>query len=84
MFKVRKKDGSQEDFDRNKVFNSILRAGGTREEAEKVTGEVETWLSNAAVNGVVDSQAIRAKVIELLRPLNPTVAGDYEAYKKQY
>ncbi len=82
MFKVRKKDGGLQDFDRNKVFGSLMRAGGSQEEAEKVTREVEAWLPNVAVEGVVDSQAIRAKVIEILRPLNPTVAGDYEAYKK--
>jgi transcriptional regulator NrdR family protein len=83
MFKVKKKDGSLQDFDRNKVFNSLMQAGGTQEEAEKVTREVEAWLPNVAVEGVVDSQAIRAKVLEILRPLNPTVAGDYETFKKQ-
>jgi transcriptional regulator NrdR family protein len=84
VFKVKKRDGSLQDFDRNKVFNSLMQAGGSQEEAEKVTKDVEAWLPNVAVEGVVDSQAIRAKVIGLLGPLNPTVAGDYEAFKKQY
>jgi len=84
LFKVKKKDGSLQDFDRNKVFESIMRAGATREEAEKIATEVETWLPSVAVSGVIDSQAVRAKIIEILTPLNPTVAGDYQAYKKQF
>lgn len=83
MYKVKKKDGSLQDFDRNKVFNSVMRAGGTREEAEKVASEVESWLPSVAVNGEVDSQTIRAKVIEVLKVVNPTVAGDYETHKKE-
>jgi len=83
MFKVKKKDGNLQDFDRTKVFGSLMRAGASQEEAEKVTREIEAWLPSVAVEGVVDSQAIRAKVIEILQPLNPTVAGDYEVFKKQ-
>ncbi len=83
MYKVQKKDGRLQDFDRDKLFNSILRSGGSREEAEKVTTTVESWLPGAVVSGVITSSAIREKVIETLRMLNPTVCGDYEAFKKQ-
>ncbi len=82
MFKVQKKDGNLEDFDRNRVLQSVVKAGGTNEEAEKITAEVEAWLPGAVVTGVVTTQAIREKVLELLRPLNPIVAGDFEVYKK--
>ncbi|HUV72568.1 MAG TPA: ATP cone domain-containing protein [Clostridia bacterium] len=83
MYKVRKKDGREEDFERSKLVNSVLSAGGKQEEAEKVAAEVEAWLPTAAVNGLVDSQAIRSKVLEVLKPLSPVVADKFEAYKKQ-
>lgn len=83
MYKVQKKDGRLEDFDRSKLFNSVMRSGGSREEAEKVTTVVESWLPGAVVNGVITTVAIREKVIEALRMLNSTVCGDYEAFKKQ-
>lgn len=83
MFKVQKKNGQLEDFDRNHVYQSVMKAGGTNEEAEKITAEIETWLPGAVVAGVIPTQTIREKVLELLRPLNPVVAGDFEIYKKQ-
>ena len=83
MYKVQKKDGHLEDFDRDKVFQSIMRAGGTKETAEKVTTSVESWLPGAVVSGVITSSAIREKVLEILRILSPVVAGDYETFKKQ-
>lgn len=83
MFQVRKKDGSVEDFDRNKIVNGVTRAGGTPEDAEKVASEIEAWLPTAAVEGVVSSSDIRVKGLEALRSVNPTVAASFEAYKKQ-
>lgn len=83
MYKVQKKDGSLEDFDRNKLFQSIMRAGGTKEEAEKVTTTVESWLPGAVVSGVITTSAVREKVLETLRIVSPVVAGDYETFKKQ-
>lgn len=82
MFKVQKKDGTQEDFDRSKIVNGVIKAGCTPEEAEKVALEIESWLPTAAVNGVVQSRAIRTKGLEVLRTINPTVAADFESYKK--
>lgn len=83
MYKVQKKDGQLEDFDRNHVYQSVMRAGATNEEAEKVTAGVEAWLPGAVAAGVITTQAIREKMLEILRPLNSVVAGDFEVYKKQ-
>jgi len=80
--KVQKKDGSLEDFDRNKVFNGVVKSGATPQQAEEVTKQVEAWLPSAAVGGVINSMAIRSKVLEVLRALNPVAAGAFEAYKK--
>lgn len=80
--KVQKKDGRLEDFDRNKVINGVVKSGATPEQAEEVVRQVEAWLPTAAVNGVVSSMAIRGKVLEVLRLLNPTAAASFEAYRK--
>lgn len=80
--KVQKKDGSLQDFDRNKVFNGVIKSGVTPEEAENVTKQVEAWLPTATVDGVVVSMAIREKVLEILRATNPTAAAAFVNYQK--
>jgi transcriptional regulator NrdR family protein len=44
MYKVQKKDGVLEDFDRTKIVNGLIKAGATEEEAEKVASEIDAWL----------------------------------------
>ena len=82
MFKVQKKDGTLEDFDRSKVVNGVIKAGGTPEDAEKVAAEIEVWLPTAAVDNVVQSSALRVKGLEILQTVNPVVAATFETYKK--
>ncbi len=79
--KVEKKDGRLEDFDRNKVSNGIVKSGALPAEAESIANQIETWIQSAAVDGVVKSSAIRTKVLELLRSVNPEAAAAFEAYK---
>ena len=80
--KVRKKDGRLEDFDRNKVTGGIAKSGATPEQVENIARQVEAWIQGAATDGVVDSNSIKGKVLELLRPANPEAAKTFEAYKK--
>jgi len=80
--KVEKKDGRLEDFDRNKVSGGIVKSGALPTEAETITNQIETWVQSAVVNGVVKSSAIRIKVLELVRSVNPEAAASFEAYKK--
>ena len=82
MYKVRKNDGIEEDFDKNKILSGCMKSGATVIEAEKVATGVEVWLPQVATNGVVASMDIKLKVIELLKGVNPTVAASFEAYKK--
>lgn len=82
MFKVTKKDGSVEDFDRAKIVNTVVNAGGSPQDAEQVAAEVEAWMPTAAVGGVVETKNIRFKVIEILKTINPAVATTFEAFKK--
>lgn len=80
--KVQKKDGRLEDFDRNKISGGIVKSGATPEQAENIAAQVESWAQTAAANGVISSVAVREKVLELLRSVNPEVAVSFEAYHK--
>jgi len=83
MYQVRKRDSSLEEYDRNKIIASIMHAGGTREEADKVASEIDTWLPNVSVNSVIDSADIRTKILGLLGIINPVACNDYAGYVKQ-
>jgi transcriptional regulator NrdR family protein len=80
--KVEKKDGRMESFNRNKIASSVTKAGGTQEQSESITSQVEGWAPSVAQNGVIKTSEIRTKVIELLKAVNPEAAARYEAYKK--
>lgn len=82
MYKVEKKGGIQEDFDRNKIVAGIIAAGGTMEDAEKVATGIEESLPDMAVNNVVRSADLRTKGLEIFRNVNPEAAEKFESYQK--
>lgn len=81
--KIQKKDGSLEDFDRSKVSSSVIKSGGSAQEAESIGAQIGNWVQSAAVDGVVKSSQIRAKVLETLQSSNPGAAAKFAAYRKQ-
>lgn len=80
--KVQKKNGSIENFDRMKIKGGILRSGGTEEEAEDITKQIEAWAVGAATNGIISALDIKTKLVELLGSLNPEAKSAFENYKK--
>ena len=80
--KIEKRDGSLEDFDRNKVSGGLVGAGVASEDAERIAEEVQSWIQELAVNGVIKASDIKLKVLELLRPINPEIATRFENYHK--
>lgn len=82
MYKVQKKDGSLEDFDRSKIINGLIRAGASAEEAEKVAVKIEEWLPTSAMDNVVNSIEIRVKGLEVLKTINPDIAAEFEGFQK--
>ncbi len=80
--RVQKKDGQEEEFNREKLKKSLLAAGATESEAESVALKIEEWAPTVAFNDVVHTQVIRAKVIELLGQINSSAAEAYESYSK--
>lgn len=70
---VLKKDGSREQFDRNKVFGSILRACAkrqiTREQMDRIARKIEQEISSS-IQREVTSTYIGEIVMEELRDLD--------------
>lgn len=82
MFKIQKRDGTLEDFDRRKIITAAVKSGATNEEAEKLAREMEAWLSGRAVNGTVKSSDLRLKALSLLNSINQSVKTSFEYYRK--
>ena len=82
LYKVQKKDGSLEDFNRGKIVSGIMKAGGTKDDADMVAAEIEEWLPTAAKENVVSALEIRDKGLDVFRRINPTAAQTFELYKK--
>jgi len=80
--KVRKNDGRIEPFDRGKMAAGFQRSGASPGEAEGIASQVESWAQNAAIDGIISSAELRTKVLELLRASNPTVATNFEQFRK--
>jgi len=80
---VRKKDGKVESFMREKILNSVVKSGGTPEQAEKITAEIEKWAPTVAAEGIVNTSDIKVKLLEMLRAENPAAADTFESYKKE-
>ena len=82
MYKVQKKDGTQEDFDPNKILSGVKKAGGSEEDAQKVLSEIQAWLPTAAQNNVVKAIDIRTKGLEVLEQVSPEVFTKFKSYEK--
>lgn len=82
MFKVQKKDGTLEDFDKQKIVDGVVKAGASPEDGQKVADAIEAWLPTVAKEDVVDSMDIRSKGLEVLKEVNPDVAAQFESFKK--
>lgn len=81
---VEKKDGSLEEFDRQKISRGVVAAGLDEEGAESLASGVEVWAGEAAGGDVISSLEVRDKVLELLREQDPEAAARFEEYKKEY
>jgi len=82
MFKVIKKDGSTQDFDRNKIVNGVMKSGATAEIAEAVAADVETAFSGKTDTDSVSYLEIKTKVVDSLRAKDPITADYFTAYTK--
>ena len=79
--KIKKREGDLQDFDRTKVYRSVLAAGASQEETNVITDQVQNWIESLNEE-VISTETIKNKVIVLLEAQNPVVAQTYQNYKK--
>ena len=77
LVKVEKRSGEMEEFDRNKLWNSLKNAGANDDQAERVTSRVEGRMRDG-----ISTDDIREWVIlELVA--YPDVADNYQSFRKE-
>lgn len=81
MIKVKKRDGSYEDFSFQKVYQSIVAAGLDENEANNIARQIQTWVQQEGEE--ISTAEIRKRVIGLLEVKNLQVAEKYKSYKKE-
>jgi transcriptional regulator NrdR family protein len=67
-FTIIKKDGSEDEFDKKKIYESCREAGASDEIAEKISNEIEEELTR------IPSKKIRQMVINKLKKLDQNAA----------
>lgn len=84
LYKILKKDGSVQDYDPQKLVNSVVNAGGTAEQGQEVASLMEPWLSQMQESGVesIQSQELKSEVASILRGIDPGIAATYETFIK--
>ena len=84
---VIKKDRSRESLDRNKIFNSIIRACDkrqvTRNDMEEIVNEIESALQNS-FQGEVSSTVIGEMVMEKLKILDEVAYVRFASVYRQF
>ena len=84
---VIKKDRSRESFDRNKIFNRIIRACDkrqvTRNDMEEIVNEIESALQNS-FQGEVSSTVIGEMVMEKLKILDEVAYVRFASVYRQF
>lgn len=84
---VIKKDKSRESFDRNKIFNSIIRACDkrqvTRNQMEAIVNEIESTLQNS-LQSEVSSSVIGEMVMSRLKALDEVAYVRFASVYRQF
>lgn len=80
MIEVIKRDGSKQEFDRQRIINAINKAGGNNTISSLVAEEIEKMINNGSVKNTVYD--IEKAVVSLLIDMNnKAVAISYEGYR---
>ncbi|MFV1917359.1 MAG: ATP cone domain-containing protein [Patescibacteria group bacterium] len=80
-FRVVKRDGKLEDFEKGKIERVLKAAGLTGQEAMNLTRKVVDWITSLDQRKVNSTQ-IKDKVHEELKKVNEYSAGLYEWYER--
>jgi len=77
--KVRKKNGSEEEFIREKIVVAIVKAGGSLENARAIAKEVENTF---AARDAVTTDEIKREVLNRLKDRDIKAYQNWLSYKK--
>ncbi|OGM20237.1 hypothetical protein A2955_01870 [Candidatus Woesebacteria bacterium RIFCSPLOWO2_01_FULL_37_19] len=80
--KVKKRDESLEDWSNDKLIASMTKAGVEVVDAQRIALEIKNWVSQNSIDGHVNSDELRDKVIEMLKNDFPLEADSYSIFKK--
>mgnify|MGYP001626489167 CR=1 FL=1 len=80
MTKVKKADGSVEDFKTEKIITAITKAGGAQDLARQIAEEVA---NSFAQKDMVESKEIRNAVLARLKSRDKKTYNSWLAYDKQ-
>ena len=78
---VIKKDGTLEDFEKDKIERVTLAAGLSQEQAKKLASDIEKWVESLGKNQIPTLQ-IRNQVLSELNNLNQFAANAFLWYEK--
>jgi len=81
LLQVIKRDSRIEEFDEDKIARVVTAAGLKPSEALDLAIRVARWAQSLG-KPQITTYAIREKIIEELRKINPTVAQFYSQYEK--
>jgi transcriptional regulator NrdR family protein len=81
MINVIKRDGLEENFDKNKIAKVLIAAGLNSQEALNIAQTVSDWV-NSLGKLTIKSSDIANEVIEKLKKTNPYIADLFAWYEK--
>lgn len=79
---VKKRDGTTQDFQRSKVYRSVLKAGGPEELAEDISTRIGKWAEQDPDKTVLSAE-IRDQLLVHLDKENPEAARAFRNYEQQ-
>lgn len=82
MYRVKKRDGSVQDFDGGKLGLIMGNTGLSDTDIQNVLDSIDSWLPTIAMDNIVDSMDIRAKLIEEVQKINTDAANKIRDYIK--
>jgi len=80
--RVRKKDGREEDYREENVFESMRKAGLPETDARSIALKVTEWVRERAEQGAVATSEIKDRVVEQVREVNEEVSERFRNFVK--
>jgi transcriptional regulator NrdR family protein len=81
MVKVIKRDGLEENFEKEKIIKVLIAAGLNAPDAASVAEKVSDW-ANTLDAKAIKSTDVADKVIEMLKDTNPYIADLFTWYEQ--